>query len=65
MNLGPRVHHSGPHDQQGGPAEAGQDDDHPEDPRQLVRGGDVGQAVDGGGLQELLDNLHGGGDWTN
>ena len=46
-------------DQHGRPSEAGQDDKHPEDPRQLVRGGDVGQAVDGGGLEELLDNLHG------
>ena len=48
-------------DQHGSPGEPGQDDEHPEEPRQLVRGGDVGQAVDGGGEEELLHYLHPGG----
>ena len=45
-------------DQHGSRSEAAQDDEHPEEPGQLVRGGDVGQPVDGGGLEELLHNLH-------
>ena len=38
--------------------EAAHDDEHPEEPGQLVRCGNVGQPVDGWGLEELLHNLH-------
>ena len=48
-------------DHAGSQREASQDNDHPEEPGHLVRGGDVGQPVDGGGLEELLHNLHAGG----
>ena len=48
-------------DHHGSRSEAAQDDEHPEEPGQLVRGGDVGQAVDGGGLEKLLYSSHADG----
>ena len=48
-------------DHNGSPSEASENDEHPEQPGHLVRGGNVSEPVDGGGLEELLHNLHAGG----
>ena len=48
-------------DQDSGSNESSDDDREPEESDETSGGGDVDQAVDGGGLQELPDNLHSAG----